>query len=156
MALEIEHKFLLCSTEWQKQVQRSIKMRQGYLNSAADMCSVRVRTSDTQAWINVKSATAGTQRQEYEYLIPYADGAAMLEQLAQKPLIEKTRFYVNIAPHTWEIDVFEGDNKGLVVAEIELSQVGEKFQRPAWLAKEVTDDIRYYNTSLAKKPYCNW
>ncbi|MBS1213664.1 MAG: uncharacterized protein H6R26_2281, partial [Proteobacteria bacterium] len=115
-----------------------------------------VRTSDDHAWLNIKSVTIGAQRHEFEYEIPLADAHLMLDTLSRKPLIEKVRHYVEVGGHTWEIDEFEGDNAGLTVAEIELEHPDEAFDRPAWLGEEVTEDIRYYNTSLCAHPFKDW
>ena len=155
MALEIEHKFLLKNNDWTKDINKSTRYKQGYLTSDSKR-SVRIRTSDNKAWLNIKSATIGTQRQEYEYEIPFNEGEELLNTLCEKPLIEKVRHLVLHKKHTWEIDVFSGDNEGLVVAEIELTKIGEQFSKPAWLDKEVTDDLRYYNNQLCKYPYKKW
>ncbi len=155
MALEIEHKFLIKNNNWQKSVSKSTEYKQGYLTSDKNR-SIRIRTSDNTAWLNIKSATIGTHRQEYEYEIPLNEGIEILNNLCEKPLIEKTRHLVHYKQHTWEIDVFSGDNNGLIVAEIELSKIGEYFEKPEWLAEEVTEDLRYYNNSLCKNPYKNW
>ena len=155
MATEIEHKFLLANDDWREQVSHSVYYRQGYLSSQPTS-SIRVRISDNQAWLNIKSATIGTHRQEYEYEIPKTDANEILNHLCKKPLIEKTRYFVQYQGHTWEIDVFEGDNQGLVVAEIELSDIGETFAKPSWLGEEVTHDVRYYNNNLANYPYSSW
>lgn len=155
MALEIERKFLVLDDRWRDSVRESAYFRQGYLNDETH-CSVRVRICGDRAWLNIKSVTVGAQRQEFEYEIPIADAHAMLSGLSRRPLIEKTRYFVDIGPHTWEIDVFEGDNAGLVVAEIELESPDEAFEKPAWVGDEVTYDPRYYNTSLSTTPYNSW
>jgi adenylate cyclase len=112
--------------------------------------------SDNHAWLNIKSATIGTQRHEYEYEIPLPDADELLNTLCKKPLIEKTRHFVEDNNKIWEIDEFEGENEGLIIAEIELSETGESFTKPAWLGAEVTDDLRYYNNNLALHPYSEW
>ena len=155
MAIEIEHKFLLANDDWRKAVQTSVKYKQGYLSSQPTS-SIRVRIADQQAWLNIKSATIGTQRLEFEYEIPLHDAEAIINTLCGKPLIEKIRHFVLHEGNTWEIDEFEGDNKGLIVAEIELSEVGEDFAKPNWLGAEVTHELRYYNNNLAIKPYSKW
>ncbi|MGR9012185.1 MAG: CYTH domain-containing protein [Gammaproteobacteria bacterium] len=155
MAIEIEHKFLLANDDWRKDISRSVKYRQGYL-SAQPTSSIRVRISDDHAWLNIKTATIGTHRHEYEYKIPVADAEEILINLCRKPLIEKTRHFVTNDNHLWEIDEFEGDNQGLIVAEIELDETGQAFSKPPWLGKEVTDDLRYYNNNLAIHPYSDW
>jgi len=155
MALEVEHKFLLANDDWRPLVERSVHYKQGYLSSSP-MSSVRVRISDSHAWLNIKSATIGTHRQEFEYEIPLADADAILETLCHKPLVEKMRHFVHYEQHLWEIDEFTGDNAGLIVAEIELSQIGESFAKPSWIGEEVTDDLRYYNNNLSRHPYKDW
>ncbi|NJD08634.1 MAG: CYTH domain-containing protein [Methylococcaceae bacterium] len=155
MCIEIERKFLLANADWRKQIYESQFLRQGYLNNET-RCSVRVRTSAEQGWLNIKSVTIGAQRQEFEYEIPLVEANRMLDTLALPPLIEKWRHLVKVGSHTWEIDEFEGDNAGLIVAEIELTSPGEAFERPSWLGKEVTTDVRYYNTSLSRHPYRRW
>jgi adenylate cyclase len=155
MAIEIEHKFLLANDDWRDHVSHSIRYRQGYLSSQPTS-SIRVRTSNEHAWLNIKSATIGTQRHEYEYEIPLADADEILDELCKKPLIEKTRYFIYDNGHTWEIDEFDGENQGLIVAEIELSEIGENFVKPAWLGEEVTLDMRYYNNNLSINPYSTW
>lgn len=155
MALEIERKFLVLDDSWRNSVRDSAYFRQGYLNNEIH-CSIRVRVCGDRAWLNIKSVTIGAQRQEFEYEIPIDDAHAMLSALSRRPLIEKTRYFVDVGPHTWEIDVFEGDNTGLVVAEIELGNPDETFEKPGWLGEEVTYDPRYYNTSLSTNPYNSW
>lgn len=155
MAIEIERKFLLCSDEWRSQVSKKRLMRQGYLSTNKN-ASVRVRLVEDKAQINIKSATLGMSRSEYEYEIPVPDAQEMLDNLCEKPLIEKTRHYVIYAGHEWEIDEFTGDNSGLIVAEVELNDVAEKINKPAWVGQEVTEDKRYYNVCLVQNPYKEW
>ena len=155
MALEIEHKFLVKNNDWKKDTHKSVEYKQGYLISD-EKRSLRIRVSDEKAWINIKSATIGTHRQEYEYQIPLTEGLEILNTLCEKPLIEKTRHFVTYKQHTWEIDVFTGDNMSLIVAEIELTEIGEPFSKPGWVGKEVSNDSRYYNNSLCINPYKNW
>ncbi len=155
MAQEIEHKFLLANNQWRELVENSVVYRQGYLTSNQNS-SIRVRVSDKQAWLNIKSAIIGTQRQEYGYEIPLTDANEILDTLCIKPIIEKMRHFIKQGKHTWEIDEFFGENDGLIVAEIELSEVGEAFEKPIWLGDEVTYDVRYYNNNLAVQPYSQW
>ncbi len=155
MAIEIEHKFLLANDSWRKHVSRSVEYRQGYLSSQSTS-SIRVRTSDDHAWLNIKTATIGTHRHEYEYEIPMADANEILNNLCSLPLIEKTRHFVTDDGNLWEIDEFEGDNQGLIVAEIELDETGQSFSKPSWLGREVTGDLRYYNNNLVIQPYSEW
>lgn len=155
MPVEIERKFLLANADWRDQVSRYYRIRQGYLGKI-DKASVRVRIQDDRANLNIKSATLGMRRMEYEYEIPLAEAEEMLEHLSGKPQIDKTRYIVEQAGHTWEIDEFYGDNEGLLVAEVELSSEDETFEKPAWLGEEVTEDPRYYNVNLAKHPFKDW
>ena len=161
MAIEIERKFLLADDAWRAQAVRSERMAQGYLNDAESVTagrqnvSVRVRIAGEAAQLNIKSRELGAYRQEFEYAIPLADAEALLA-LCVGGRIEKTRHHVHHAGHLWEIDEFDGDNAGLVVAEIELSTVDDVFARPAWLGIEVTDQSRYYNLRLAERPYSQW
>lgn len=155
MATEIEHKFLVANDDWRALVSHSAVFKQGYLNSD-ETSSVRVRIAGEQAWLNIKSATIGTHRLEFEYEIPLADADQIIATLCHKPLIEKTRHFVNDGQHVWEIDVFAGENQGLIVAEIELSAIGEEFNKPSWLGKEVTADVRYYNNNLSRYPFSSW
>ena len=158
MGQEIERKFLVLDEGWRKAVQRTVHYRQGYINDMHHdgRCSVRVRVGGGTAYLNIKSATLGISRHEFEYAIPAADANHMLNAFALGAVVEKTRFYVPNAGHTWEIDVFEGDNAGLIVAEIELQAVDETFSHPSWLGQEVTDDPRYYNVNLVSHPYQSW
>ena len=155
MALEIEHKFLLANDDWRQEIHHSVYYKQGYLSNNP-LTSVRVRISDNQAWINIKSATIGNHRHEFEYEIPLQDAQQLLDELCYQPLIEKTRHFVHRQTHIWEIDEFKGENQGLIVAEIELSALEEQFDKPDWLGLDVTDDLRYYNNNLCKNPYKNW
>jgi len=155
MSYEIERKFLVASEGWREQCDGGEVMRQGYLAGSAQG-SVRVRLSGTQARLNLKGATVGPTRREFEYPIPVADAEIILDELCHGPLIEKTRFRVRHGEHLWEIDVFAGDNAGLVVAEIELDAADEAFESPTWLGAEVTEDARYYNVALVKHPFCQW
>lgn len=155
MAIEIERKFLVINDAWRSQVIKSIAMSQGYL-VGSDKASVRVRIAGDTAFMNIKSATLDVTRKEYEFVIPMEDAREILANLCDKPLIEKVRHYVPFGQHTWEVDVFEGDNAGLIVAEIELEHANESFDRPEWLGEEVSDDKRYYNVCLVKHPYKDW
>lgn len=155
MALEIERKFLLEDDSWRTQVVRSVTMQQGYLGSDRQ-CSVRVRRAGDSAWLNIKSATLGIERLEFEYAIPVADAETMLQRLCGARSLSKTRHHVPHGGHLWEIDEFDGDNRGLIVAELELTSVDEPFARPAWLGQEVSDDPRYYNVCLIDNPYIHW
>lgn len=160
MPTEIERKFLVRDNSWRADADEGVAYRQGYLNSLdADPpppSSIRVRIAGQRGFLNIKSATLGVSRSEYEYEIPLRDASEMLDHLCIGPLIEKRRYHVRYGDHLWEIDVFEGDNAGLVVAEVELQAADEPFERPPWLGEEVSDDLRYYNVNLVRHPFKDW
>lgn len=154
MGLEIERKFLVehDSQGWRVD---GIPLRQGYLSRDKER-TVRVRVAGERGMLTVKGLSEGPSRAEFEYDIPLSDATTLLDDLCLKPLIEKVRYRLPAGPHLWEIDVFGGDNLGLIVAEIELTAADEEFVRPRWLGEEVTDDSRYFNSSLIGNPYCRW
>ena len=157
MATEIERKFLLKNDGWRGAVRKSVHYRQGYLRTGKDSsCSVRVRIEGDEARLNIKSMTLGASRAEFEFPIPMTEARALLEILCIHPFIDKVRYFVEHEGHVWEVDIFEGDNAGLVIAEIELKDINERFAKPEWLGEEVTADLRYYNVSLTSNPYKNW
>lgn len=155
MATEIERKFTVINDLWQKSVQDTRHYRQGYF-SGGGKASFRIRIDGDKANLNIKSATLGVQRSEYEYSVPLAEANELLDQLCERPIIEKTRHFVEFGGNMWEIDVFEGDNAGLIVAEIELGSADQQFALPPWAGAEVSHDPRYYNVSLVKHPYKLW
>ncbi|VAW93548.1 hypothetical protein MNBD_GAMMA22-777 [hydrothermal vent metagenome] len=155
MALEIERKYLLKNDSWRSLCCEGKKYIQGYL-IGSDLASVRIRLEGDNAFLNIKSMSLGIVRSEYEYVLPNDDAVEMLENLCVKPLISKTRYIVIYQNKKWEIDVFEGDNSGLIVAEIELQSESEKFGIPDFIDKEVSDDPRYYNVNLVEHPYSQW
>lgn len=154
MPREIERKFLVKNDEWRRLAQRSQRMTQGYLASGGRV-SVRVRIAGAEARLNMKAGGLVASRQEYEYAIPL-DEARELLALADGPLIDKTRHYVEHGGMTWEVDEFHAENSGLVVAELELSREDERFSSPPWLGLEVTELARYYNVCLVQHPYRAW
>lgn len=159
MAIEIERKFTLKNNAWQQQVERSSRLRQGYLVSGLEPeqpSSVRVRISNDQASLNIKSVVLGCARHEFEYPIPLDEAEYLLDHLCKPHLIEKTRHIVLHAGHRWEIDIFTGLNQGLAIAEIELPSIDSEFQLPDWVDREVTDELRYYNIYLVEHPYSVW
>ena len=153
MGVEIERKFLLSGDGW-RNLGTAVPMRQGYLSSDKARV-VRVRIEGDHACITIKGKSSGATRGEWEYAVPVADAEELLA-LCEQPLVEKVRRRIDYQGHTWEVDEFFGVNQGLVVAEIELGAEDEAFARPAWIGEEVTDDPRYYNSSLVKKPYSAW
>ncbi|TDJ20888.1 MAG: CYTH domain-containing protein [Gammaproteobacteria bacterium] len=155
MATEIERKFLVLNDDWRGIVESDMQIIQAYLASN-EFSSTRIRIQGDKANINIKSATLGITRTEFEYAIPVDDAQLMIDNLCIKPVIEKTRYIVKHMQHRWEIDVFSGDNKGLIVAEIELSSPDETFEKPSWIGEEVSNDARYYNVCLVRNPYNTW
>lgn len=155
MATEIERKFLVADDGWRQWAGEGRHFRQGYM-VGGERASVRVRVAGERAWLNIKSATIDVTRHEFEYEVPVADAEQMLDVLCVKPLIEKRRYRVPFAGHTWEIDCFEGDNQGLVVAEVELEDADESVELPPWVSTEVSHLPRYYNVCLVEHPYREW
>ena len=156
MPAEIERKYLVPNTSFLTSYKGTV-YRQGYLSSSVeDPTVVRVRTAGAKAYLTVKSAVTGIIRHEYEYTIPVDEANEMLDNLCRPPLIEKTRYEIEHADNTWEVDVFSGDNQGLVVAEIELASETQEFERPPWVGEEVSHDPRYFNFNLAQNPYKDW
>jgi len=154
MGEEIERKFLVTGDAW-RETAKSTRYRQGFLSTEPER-TVRVRLAGSRGTITVKGKNVGARRAEFEYEIPAADAERMLDTLCKRPLIEKVRYTLAVGSHTWEIDVFEGENAGLVVAEIELGSEDEAFDEPEWVGEEVTDDPRYFNSNLVANPYRHW
>ncbi len=156
MPSEIERKFLI-HPERINLPANGTEIKQGYLPlSESSKTTMRVRVKADEGTIAVKGENRGAVRAEYEYAIPLDHALEMLESLCQKPLVEKTRYELTIGAHLWEVDVFHGDNAGLILAEVELTDENEIFERPDWLAQDVTDDARYYNSNLLQNPFKRW
>jgi len=153
MGREIERKFLVEGKAWRKD--EGTKFRQGYLSTTKER-TVRVRTAGDKAYLTIKGVTSGATRPEYEYEIPMGDAEEMLDDLCEKPLIEKHRHKIGYGGLVWEVDEFFGDNAGLVLAEVELDSENQGFEPPPWIGKEVTDDPRYFNANLVSHPYRKW
>jgi len=154
MAIEIERKFLVKGDDW-RHTASGAHFRQGYLSTEHER-SVRVRVIADIGYLTVKGATVGAARPEFEYVIPVDDAHAMLDRLCLRPLIEKTRYTLEYQGLVWEIDEFEGENTGLVVAEVELESEDQPISLPGWIGEEVTGDPRYYNANLVANPYLKW
>ena len=154
MAVEIERKYLVDVSIW-RPAGAGVAMRQGYLSSVPERV-VRVRVEADRAYLTIKGATRGISRVELEYDLPVADAHQLLDELCERPLIEKTRYREVHGARTWEIDVFAGDNAGLVLAEVELASEDERVEPPPWATTEVSHDPRYYNVNLAKRPFSTW
>lgn len=153
MPTEIERKFLLQSPpidQWGE----GVKMRQGYL-ARGEHATARVRVAGTRGRLTIKGPTVGISRAEFEYEIPCSEAEELLT-LCEGGLIEKRRWRVPYQGHVWEVDVFEGENSGLLIAEIELSAEDETFERPDWIGAEVSGDPRYFNGYLSRHPYQTW
>ncbi|WP_309380471.1 CYTH domain-containing protein [Cerasicoccus frondis] len=153
MPIEIERKFIAREDELPPPT-LSTRLEQGYIDR--DRATVRVRVSGDVCYLTIKGAVSGKSRLEYEYPIPLDEGRELLELLCRRPVIEKTRHLIDHAGHQWEVDVFDGDNAGLVVAEVELDDEDEVVELPAWVGREVTSDGKYANAALAKRPYSKW
>jgi adenylate cyclase len=154
--LEIERKFLVNSNAFKTEIFTQNRITQGYLSSVPDR-TVRVRIKGNKGFLTIKGASneSGISRFEWEKEIPIDEATALL-QLCEEGVIDKTRFEVKMGNHIIEIDEFYGENEGLVMAEIELKNETEPFEKPKWLGVEVTNDIRYYNSYLSKNPYKKW
>ena len=155
MPIEIEHKYLVNKNLW-KQVasDRSTQIRQGYLLTDPNK-TVRIRTSDKKGFITIKGKTFGASRPEFEYEIPLDEANQLINDFCSN-VIEKTRHYIRHESKTWEVDVFEGLNLGLIVAEIELESEIETYNKPKWVAQNVTNDNNYANSNLTIRPYITW
>ena len=141
MAIEIERKFLVKNIP-RREIQYSHKIRQGYIAKNKDRV-IRIRQKENDYFITIKGNKIGISRFEFEYPIPRNDGEILLENFCQDEVIEKTRYYVESKGHTWELDVFHGNNEGLIVAEIELMSKDQAFHIPSWIGREVTDKEKY-------------
>lgn len=154
MGIEIERKFLVKNNLWKDNANNGTDFEQAYF-TRNESCSVRVRKEGDKANLNIKSAELGILRQEFEYAIPL-DEAEELLSLCGSTTVTKKRYEVIHAGKTWEVDVFTGENEGLIVAEIELDYPEENFEMPPWAGNEVSSEIRYYNSELARHPFSQW
>lgn len=154
--IEIERKFLVISDAYKSEAFHQSRIVQGFLNSHKER-TVRVRIQGDNGFLTIKgiSSADGLSRFEWEKELSVKECEALLK-LCEKGIIEKIRYEIKLGNHIFEVDEFYGDNKGLVIAEIELSNETEAFEKPSWLGKEVTGEIRYYNSQLSKQPYIAW
>ncbi len=154
--IEIERKFLVTSEAFKKEAFSEKRIKQGYLSSVPER-TVRVRTKGDRGFLTIKGASneSGLSRFEWEKEITVEEAENLL-LLCEKGTIDKTRFEVKVHGHVYEIDVFYGENKGLIMAEIELLSETQAFEKPSWLGQEVTGDKRYYNSYLSCNPYIHW
>ena len=154
MPQEIERKFLIRGEGW-RDTGAGTPYRQGYLSTVPER-TVRVRLIRDRGYLTVKGIAVGATRAEYEYEIPAGEAGEMLDNLCERPLIEKTRYRIEYQGLVWEVDEFEGDNAGLIIAEVELDEEDQDIMLPDWVGKEVTGDSRYHNASLIAAPYTTW
>ncbi len=154
--LEIERKFLVTSDAFKQNAFKKTHIVQGFLNTHPER-TVRVRIKGDQGFLTVKgiSNKAGTIRSEWEKEISVTDAEALLK-LCEPGIIDKTRYEIKAGNHIFEVDEFSGENEGLMVAEVELKSEDETFEKPSWLGKEVTGDLKYYNSQLSLNPFKNW
>jgi CYTH domain-containing protein len=154
MPHEIERKYLVKGEDW-RVPGTGIPYRQGYLSTLPER-TVRVRLIRDKGYLTVKGISVGARRAEYEYEISAGEASEMLDNLCERPLIEKTRYRLEHHGLTWEVDEFDGDNAGLIIAEVELDDEDQAITLPDWVGKEVTGERRYYNASLIAEPYTGW
>jgi len=155
MGVEIERKFLVDHDKWAQVTKpEGTHFRQGYILSDATR-TIRVRTTDKTGYITIKGASAGISRKEYEYEIPVGEGNELLDNFALSEL-KKIRYCIDFEGKVWEVDVFFDDNEGLITAEIELDSETEEFTKPGFIADEVSDQDKYYNSSLSVHPFKDW
>ena len=147
---EIERKFLVDHSAWIKQVKPScIHITQAYLQNSKEQ-TTRLRLRDAKAYLTIKGPTLGLTRNEYEYEIPFQEAEQMILDFKLK-VLKKKRYLIDFSNKTWEVDVFHGNLKGLILAEIELESEQEAFEKPAWIGKEVSYDPNYFNANLINR-----
>lgn len=154
MAQEIERKFLVRQDKLSLP-DNGVRITQGYIDTVSNT-AVRVRLKGDKAFLTLKGENTGMTRLEFEYAIPVEDAQTMIDAFCAGSTVDKTRYEIPQGQHVWEVDIFYGANDGLVVAEIELQSESDSFERPEWLAEEVTEDARYYNVNLLKNPFSSW
>lgn len=155
MAKEIERKFIVKGNSWKKDVIKEKSLEQGYIFSSENK-SLRIRIANNKAFLTIKGKTEGISRDEFEYEIPKTDAQSLLKKYCDNNPILKKRYYLMIEGNEWTIDEFFGQNKGLVLAEIELESENQEINLPEWIEKEVSYDNRYFNTHLSKHPFTTW
>lgn len=153
MAIEIERKYLVDLEKLT--LKNGLNIKQGYIETANNTV-VRVRVKGSKGFLTIKGENSGASRLEFEYEIPLDEANEMLQKLCSGPIIDKTRYEIKYENHLWEVDLFYGENEGLVIAEVELEDENEEVILPTWVKQEVTGDIKYYNNQLMKNPYKNW
>lgn len=154
MGVEIERKFLVNSEQWKNGVERSVEIKQVYLSTTPER-TVRVRIKGEKGFLTIKGKTQNLSRAEFEYEVPLEEALGLLKLCEGHP-IEKVRHEVRVGGKLWEVDVFEGENAGLVLAEIELESEVESFEMPVWAGEEVSADLRYFSSYLSQHPFKGW
>lgn len=154
MPTEIERKFLVSGDDWRTLGTGTVYC-QGYL-AASEARTIRVRIAGDQAFLTIKGASQGVSRPEFEYAIPLEDARQILETLCDRPFIQKTRYKIEWGGLLWEVDEFAGENKGLILAEVELQDANQPLSLPPWIGEEVSHDARYFNANLMKFPFSKW
>ncbi|MEH2053149.1 CYTH domain-containing protein [Nostoc sp.] len=154
MAKEIERKYLVRGDSWRGLAEGSV-YRQGYI-ATQDKATVRIRVVGEKSYLTIKGPNIKYSRLEFEYPIPVEDAQEILETLCERPFIEKIRYKIESGGLIWEIDEFDGVNKGLILAEVELSDENQQIELPTWIGQEVSDDSRYFNSNLVKHPFSQW
>ncbi|MEH1820612.1 MAG: CYTH domain-containing protein [Nostoc sp.] len=154
MAKEIERKYLVRGDSWRELAEGSV-YRQGYI-ATQDKATVRIRIAGEKSYLTIKGPNIKYSRLEFEYPIPVEDAQEILETLCERPFIEKIRYKIESGGLIWEIDEFDGVNKGLILAEVELSDEQQQIELPTWIGQEVSDDSRYFNSNLVKHPFSQW
>ena len=154
--IEIERKFLVTSEAYKKDAFKSTRITQGFLNTDKKR-TVRIRIKENQGFLTIKgkSNDSGLSRFEWEKEIPIREAESLL-QLCKKGIIDKIRYEIKVGQHIFEVDEFLGENQGLTIAEVELTDENETFTKPNWLGEEVTGQIKYYNSQLSKQPFNTW
>ncbi|RLD09795.1 MAG: adenylate cyclase [Chlamydiae bacterium] len=155
MPKEIEKKFLVVNDQWKNYVIRKLSLTQSYISKSND-CVVRVRNSGKKAWLTVKGKQTGFTRSEFEYEIPVDHAEKMMNEFSAANQIVKKRFFLKYQRADWIIDVYENNNDGLIIAELELNNENQSFDLPPWIGKDVTMDFKYTNSSLAVHPFNKW
>lgn len=154
MGIEIERKFLIDINKIDLS-DNACYIKQGYIQ-ATDKTVVRVRIKNQEAYLTIKGENQRLKRLEFEYQIPIEDAHQMIDNLCSKNIIDKTRYEIKIENHMWEIDIFHGENEGLIIAEVELNDENEDLFLPPWITQEVSHDAKYYNSNLISNPYSHW
>ena len=152
--VEIERKYLVTGDEWRKNADKGTLMRQGYMQAGRGL--IRIRIAGSEAFITLKGPRRGIRRTEFEYPIPKDHAEHLLEDFCEGQLVEKTRYRVRHGAHIWEVDVFQAANEGLITAEVELEHEEESFGMPGWVGRDVSEDLRYANSNLARLPFTEW